>query len=124
MMRKVTVKGGVIEEVDQLDTLLNALPQKYDMMREAYFVQIPVPNINYVWDRMYDIESTEKRRAVQYGASALGAKGYQGTRGRGRGNQGGRRGGFGGRRVTDRVETENCFRCGDTDHWSRECPRK
>ena len=76
LMRKVTVQGGVIEEVDQLDTLLNALPQEYDMMREAFFAQIPVPDIDYVWDRMYDIESTKKRRAVQYGAFALGAEGY------------------------------------------------
>ena len=22
------------------------------------------------------------------------------------------------------MKTENCFRCGDVDHWSRECPRK
>ena len=76
LMRKVTVQGGVIEGANQLDTLLNALPQKYDMMREAYFAQIPVPDIDYMWDRMYDIELTEKRRAVQYGAFALGAEGY------------------------------------------------
>ena len=88
LLRKVTVQGGVIDEADQLDTLLNAPPQKYDMMREAYFSQDPVPDIDYVWDRMYDIESTEKRRAVQYEASAFGGEGYQGARGRG--NFGGR----------------------------------
>ena len=99
LLRKVTVQGGVINEVDRLETLLNALPEKCDILRESNFAQTPAPEIEYVWDRMYDIETTEMRRAAQSGASAwAGEVYYQSTRGRGsvrgrgRGNTGGGRG--------------------------------
>ena len=41
----ITVQGGVINEVDSLETPLNALPEKYDILRESYFAQTPAPEI-------------------------------------------------------------------------------
>ena len=128
LLRKVTVQGGVVDVGDRLETLLNALPEKYDILRESYFAQTPAPEIEYVWDRMYDIETTEKRRAAQTGSSAMiGEVYYQTTRGRGSARGRGRvvfRGGRGVQQRMEQVKTENCFRCGEVDHWSRECPKK
>ena len=126
LLRKVTVQGGMIGANDRLQTLLGALPEKYDILRESYFAQTPAPPIEYIWDRMYDIETTEKRRALQSGASAMATEVYyQSTRGRGS-FRGRGRGNFSGRGVGRGSEgkSENCFRCGESDHWSRECPKK
>ena len=127
LLRKLIVQKGTMSVEDRLDTLLGALPEKYDILRETFFAQTEAPTIDFIWDRMFDIESTEKRRAAQSGGSGMmgSGDGYYFTRGRGsfRG-----RGGTSGRgRVAGRgseSRTENCFRCGESDHWSRECPRK
>ena len=101
LLRQVTVQGGKIDAEDRLETLLNALPLKYDAMREAYYGLSPPPGIEYVWNRMYDHEATEKRRAIQSGASAMAADTYYVSRGggsirnRGRGRSGGSRVGGG-----------------------------
>ena len=114
---------------DRLDTLLGALPEKYDILRETFFAQTPAPTIDFVWDRMFGIETTEKRRAVQAGGSEMFGDGYYINKGRGnfRGRGRGRAGGRGQGRVAGRGsegKTENCFRCGECDNWSRECPKK
>ena len=126
LLRKVTVQGGMIGANDRLQTLLGALPEKYDILRESYFAQTPAPAIDYIWERMYDIETTEKRRALQSGAAMAAGAYYQSTRGRGS-FRGRGRGNFSGRGGVGRGgegKTENCFRCGESDHWSRECPKK
>ena len=61
----------------------------------------PLLEIEYVWDRMFDIETTEERRALQSGASALVAQAYYQTA-RGRGPFGGRCKDGGGGRVGGR----------------------
>ena len=129
LLRKVTVQGGMIGANDRLQTLLGALPEKFDLLREAYFTQTPAPGIQYLWDRMYDIESTERKRALQSGASGMAAEAevyYQSARGRGNFRGRGRRGSYGGRGAGrgNEEKSENCFRCGAADHWSRECPKK
>ena len=127
LLRKLSVQGGMIGENDRLQTLLGALPKKFDHLRESYFAQTPAPGIRYVWDRMYNIESQEKKRAQQAEASGMGAGVYyQSVRGRGNFRGRGRRGTFGGRGVGrgNEEKSENCFRCGESDHWSRECPQK
>ena len=126
LLRLVTVQNGTVSVADQLQTLLGALPVKFDSLRESYFAQTPAPNINYIWDRMFDIESNQIRRSAQHEAAGMRAESYFQTRGRGgstfRGrSRGGNRGGGSGR---GEVKSENCFRCGDSDHWSRECPKK
>ena len=76
---------------------------------------------------MYNIESQEKKREVQEESSGIGAGVYyQSARGRGNFRGRGRRGTFGGRGVGrgNEGKSENCFRCGESDHWSRECPQK
>ena len=91
----------------------------------------PAPGIDYVWDRLLDIELTAKRKGKQGGGSAhLGeveVEGYYqgGTRGRGsfRGRGRGRAGGRIGGRVSE-VAHDNCSRCGHEDHWARDCPPK
>ena len=65
LLRKVTVQGGMIGANDRLQTLLRSLPEKFDLLRESYFARTPAPGIQYIWDRMYDIESTERKRALQ-----------------------------------------------------------
>ena len=72
LLREVIVQGGMIGANDRLQTLLGALPEKIDLLREAYFTQ--TPGIQYLWDRMYDIESTERKRALQSGASGMAAE--------------------------------------------------
>ena len=67
LLRKVIVQG-VIDVADRLETLFNALPEKFDFFRESYFAHTPAPEIEYVWDKMFDMETTEKRRAAQSGA--------------------------------------------------------
>ena len=130
LLRKLTVQGGTMTAADKLDTLLGALPEKYDILREAYYTQTPAPTIEFVWDRMLDIENTEKRRAAQSGGQGMMGfgDGYYVTRGRGnsfrgRGRASNRGGNFQGGRGLE-VKNESCFRCGEMDHWSTECPRK
>ena len=104
LLRQITVLGGEVTNEDKRDTLLGALPRKYDVLKEAYFPQGAVgelPHINYIWGRMYDIETTRNQRAEERGASALaGEVYYQSTKGRGiyRGRGKGVRGGLGGGR--------------------------
>ena len=129
LLRKVTAQGGMIGDNDRLQTLLGALPQKFDLLREAYHTKDPAPGIQFLWDRMYDIDSTERKRALQAEASGMLAEVYyQSSRGRGnfRGRGRGRGGSFGGRGTgrSNEEKSENCFRCGESDHWSRECPQK
>ena len=115
LLRKVIVQGGVVDARDRLETLLNALPKKNDILRESFFAQIPAPRIENVWDGMYDIETTQKRRVVQSGAPGMGGESYYQTK-RGFGGSRGRgRGVFGGRGVQQRVENkaEKCFKCGE-----------
>ena len=118
LLRKVTMQGGTMSVDDRLQTLLGALPRKYDHLRESFFAQTPAPGIQYIWDRMYDIEGQEKKRALQSGESGTEAY-YQSSRGRGNFGAGGRRGGnYGGRGAYKRSEDKsaNCFRCGESDH--------
>ena len=128
LLRRITVQRGVVTAADQLQTLLGSLPQEFDMLRETYFSQTPAPNIDYIWDIMFDIETTLNRRLAQSGVDGMRSEGYFRTRGRGGGTFRGRskvgtRGG-GSSRNTNEVKSENCCRCGDSDHWSRECPKK
>ena len=48
LLRKVTVQGGMIGANDRLQTLLGALPEKHDILREPFFAQTPAPNIDYI----------------------------------------------------------------------------
>ena len=78
---------------------------------------------------MFDIETREKGRASQSGASAVKAEAkYHTSRGRGsfrgrdrggRGGRGGEGGGRGGGTITEK-EIEFFFVCGESDHWSRD----
>ena len=127
LIRKIIVQRGVINEEDRLETLLTSLPEKYDHLKESYYAQPIAPGIDYIWDRMLDTEATEKRRAAQSGASGHSAEFYYQGRGRGGGSFRGRGRGSLGNRGSGRGEnsrSENCFRCGEPDHWSRECPKK
>ena len=115
LLRHLTVQGGAMSVGDRLDTLLGALPEKFDSLRESFFAQTPAPTVDFVWDRIFDIESTEKRRAAQAGGSGMLGDEYYVTKGRGnfkgrvRGRVGGR--GQGAGRGSE-GKTENCFRCG------------
>lgn len=124
LLRKVIVQGGMIGANDRLQTLLGALMEEFDHLRESYFAQTPAPGIQYIWDRMYNIESTERKRASHSEASMMAAEVYyQFARGRGNFRGKGRRGSYGGRGV-DRgsvEKSENCFKCGESDQWSRDC---
>ena len=98
---------------------------KYDILSESFYSMIPAPPISYMWSRLFDIETTQlKRDALSESSGMRGEVLYQ-TRGRGgnsfrgRGRAGANRGG---RAI--QVQSESCFRCGETDHWSKECPRK
>ena len=65
LLRVITSQGGKVSIADQLQTLLGALPEKFDILRESYFAQTPAPGIEYVWDRMFDSETTQIRRSTQ-----------------------------------------------------------
>ena len=45
LLRQLTVQNGVMSIGDRLDTLLGALPEKYDSLRESFFAQTPTPTI-------------------------------------------------------------------------------
>ena len=129
LLRKVGEQNGVISIEDQLQTLLGSLPAKFDILRESYFVQTPAPNITYLWTRMYDIETTQKRREAEMDSTGMRGEAPFETRGRGgisfrgRGRGNSRGGSFSGGRGVE-VKNERCFGCGEMDHWSRECPKK
>ena len=48
LVRRVTVQGGVISTEERLGALLNALPQKYDLLLESYSSARRAPGIDYV----------------------------------------------------------------------------
>ena len=130
LLRKVVEQGGAISPGEQLQTLLGALPRTYDMLRESFYSMIPAPPFSFMWSRLYDIETTKLKRLALDEASCAraealyqkgGGRGGSSSRARGRGA-----GGRGGGRVggSGEKENENCFRCGESDHWARECPKK
>lgn len=128
LLRKVVEQNGAISAEDQLQTLLGALPEKFDILRESYFSVTPAPDINYLWRRLYDIETTQKRRETESESSGMRGEVYYQNRGRansfrGRGRASNRGTGSSGGRGSE-MKSESCFRCGELDHWSRECPRK
>ena len=49
ILRRVTAQGGMIGENDRLQTLLGALPPKFDLLREAYHTKDPAPGIQFLW---------------------------------------------------------------------------
>ena len=127
LLRRVSSQGGTMSETDQVQTLLGSLPEKFETIRDTFFAQTPLPGIVYIWERMFDKETSYKRREQ---TAAMRGEGYfqsygRGVPSRGRGNRGGvpRGGGSGGGRGVD-AKNEACFRCGEPDHWSRECPQK
>ena len=83
LLREVIVQGGEVEAGDRLQILLGALLEKYDILHESFFAQTPTLTIEYVWHRMFDIETTEKRRAIQSRVFAMFGEGCYITRGRG-----------------------------------------
>lgn len=127
LLRLVTTQGGTVSNLDQLQTLLGSLPKKFDTIRETCFAQTPTPDIEYNKTRMFDRETTQKRREK---SGVLRGEVYFQSTGRG-GSVGGKstgaaRGGGGsgsGGRGAD-VKSENYFRCGESHQWSRKCPKK
>ena len=75
LLRKVIEQGGVVSATIQRQTLLGALPEKFDMLRESFYAQTPAPPISYLWGRMFDMDTTQKKRAVQNEAAGLRAEG-------------------------------------------------
>ena len=132
LLRLVTSRGGFVSDEDHLQTLLGSLPERFDTIRETYFAQDPAPDTENIWMRMFDRETTQKRReqsSVMRGEVYFQSRGRGGSmRGRGRGaarvggSGSGSCGGSCGRGAD--VKSENCFTCGESDHWSRECPKK
>ena len=56
LIRKIIMHRGVINEEDRLETLLTSLPEKYDHIKESFYAQPIAPGIDYIWDRMLDID--------------------------------------------------------------------
>ena len=42
--------------------------------KESYYAQLDAPGIDYIWDRMLDIEATENRRIDEEGGSSYSAE--------------------------------------------------
>ena len=122
LVQNVTTQGGLVSDDDQLLTLLGSLPERLESIRDTYYSQTQAPEIEYIWARMYDKEVAQKRREQ---SSALRGEGYyqgksvRGGAARGRGVPRG-----GGNSREKEIKSEGCFRCGEVDHWSRECPKK
>ena len=75
---------------------------------------------------MFDKEMAQRRRdqfAVMRGEVFFQGRGGRGSANTGRGRIGANRGGASGGRANE-VKSESCFKCGEADHCSRECPRK
>ena len=47
---------------DRLDTRRNSFPKEYDLLLESYQSAKHAPDIDYIWDRLLDIELTNKGR--------------------------------------------------------------
>lgn len=132
LLRKVTEQGGAISVEDRLATLLGSLPPKFHLVRDVYYGQRPLPNIQYLWDMMSISEKAVKRRLAMLEASGSGGGAYYQSGGRGGGRAGGFRGGRAGGSgsgagrsgVFKKLGDDNCYRCGESDHWSNECPKK
>ena len=60
----IPIEGGAIDVADTLETSLNALLEKFDILLESYFAQTPTSEIEYVWDVLYDIETTGKENST------------------------------------------------------------
>ena len=48
-----------------MQTLLDALLERFDTIRETYFAQTPAPNIEYIWTRMFDRETIRRGESSQ-----------------------------------------------------------
>lgn len=57
LLRKVIEQGGSPSARTKIQTLLGALPEKFDMLRESFYAQTPTPPISYFWARMCDMDT-------------------------------------------------------------------
>ena len=69
-----------MSDEDRLQTLLGSLLERFDTIRESYFAQTPAPGIDYIWTRMFDRETTQKRREQ---SAVMRGEVYFQSRGRG-----------------------------------------
>ena len=76
----------VISEEDQVLTLMDAIPEKYDPFKDTYYNNTPLPGIAWLWDRLTEKEIIEGKREGKMHALALAA---QSCHMGGRGSQGG-----------------------------------
>ena len=95
---------------DWLDTLLNSLPKKYDLLLESYHSAKLAHRLHLGQIARHRVDSKVEEKTER-------------TRGRGSSRGRGRAGGRIGDRVSE-VAHNNCFRCGQADHWDRDCPKK
>lgn len=102
LVQAVITQGGTVAEDDQLLTLLGSLPEKFESIRDTFYAQSPEPGIEYIWTRMYDKETAQKRRdqsSVMRGEVLFQSRGgSRGSSNRGRGRMGSNRGGSSGGR--------------------------
>ena len=124
LIQEVTTQGGIVTESEQLLTLIGSLPEKLETIRDTFYAQTPEPDIEYVWSRLHDREVSQRRRdqsAAMRGEVYYQSGGRGGRTSRGRGST---RVGGGSSGRDKEVKNEGCFRCGEADHWSKECPKK